>query len=348
MRAGSPACRSRPRVAAIASSRVPALAGAGDPRAARTRAAAARHDPGRGRPEGRRAAHGGGARGRAEPERDDGRRRGQRGAGTDRGRGRWPPPLGRSAAAVAARDGLRLAAPARPDPVQRPRTVASAARPVPAPADGLGGRPGRGRRAGRPVARDVGRLAAGARSAAPASTAAGPSTTAATSTSMPAVSRRWAAAGSGCSGASSDAGRGGPTRSSPSTMPTPGSWPASSGSRSHRSSATRPRRYDRPTPPPDRIRQRLGLPSSTAVVLYQGGLMSDRGIEQSMEAILAVPECGARADGLRLARGRDPPPRRDRRATPSASGSSARPTRPSSSTGPRRPTSWSWPSSRRR
>ena len=51
-----------------------------------------------------------------------------------------------------------------------------------------------------------------------------------------------------------------------------------------------PRRYDRPTPPPDRIRQRLGLPSSTAVVLYQGGLMSDRGIEQSMEAILAVPE----------------------------------------------------------
>ena len=51
-----------------------------------------------------------------------------------------------------------------------------------------------------------------------------------------------------------------------------------------------PRRYDRPTPPPDRIRQRLGLPSSTAVVLYQGGLMSDRGIEQSMEAILAVPD----------------------------------------------------------
>ncbi len=51
-----------------------------------------------------------------------------------------------------------------------------------------------------------------------------------------------------------------------------------------------PARYDPPTPPPDLIRRALDLPSSTAIVLYQGGLMSERGIEQGMEAILDVPD----------------------------------------------------------
>jgi glycosyltransferase involved in cell wall biosynthesis len=50
-----------------------------------------------------------------------------------------------------------------------------------------------------------------------------------------------------------------------------------------------PNRYVRPEPPPDLIRERLGLAPDTRVVLYQGGLMSDRGIEQGMDAILSVP-----------------------------------------------------------
>lgn len=51
-----------------------------------------------------------------------------------------------------------------------------------------------------------------------------------------------------------------------------------------------PARYVRPTPPPDLLRERLGLPPTVPVVLYQGGLMSERGIEQGMEAILHVPD----------------------------------------------------------
>ncbi len=50
-----------------------------------------------------------------------------------------------------------------------------------------------------------------------------------------------------------------------------------------------PWRYQRPSPPPDLIRQALGLSPETRVVLYQGGLLSDRGIEQGVEAIGAVP-----------------------------------------------------------
>jgi glycosyltransferase involved in cell wall biosynthesis len=50
-----------------------------------------------------------------------------------------------------------------------------------------------------------------------------------------------------------------------------------------------PARYHRPTPPPNLLRDRLGLPAATPIVLYQGGLMSERGIEQGMEAILQVP-----------------------------------------------------------
>ncbi|HEX7346967.1 MAG TPA: glycosyltransferase family 4 protein [Candidatus Limnocylindrales bacterium] len=49
-----------------------------------------------------------------------------------------------------------------------------------------------------------------------------------------------------------------------------------------------PDRYTPPSPPPDLIRDALGLGQDVRVVLYQGGLFSDRGIEQGMEAILQV------------------------------------------------------------
>jgi glycosyltransferase involved in cell wall biosynthesis len=51
-----------------------------------------------------------------------------------------------------------------------------------------------------------------------------------------------------------------------------------------------PDRYAPPDPPPDLIRVALGLGPATRIVLYQGGLLSDRGIEQGMEAILSVPD----------------------------------------------------------
>jgi glycosyltransferase involved in cell wall biosynthesis len=51
-----------------------------------------------------------------------------------------------------------------------------------------------------------------------------------------------------------------------------------------------PERWIPPTPRPDRIREALSLPPETRVVLYQGNLMTDRGIEQSMDAILEVPD----------------------------------------------------------
>jgi glycosyltransferase involved in cell wall biosynthesis len=51
-----------------------------------------------------------------------------------------------------------------------------------------------------------------------------------------------------------------------------------------------PERYEPPEPPPDLIRERLGLPPGTAVVLYQGGLLTERGIEETMEAIRDLPE----------------------------------------------------------
>lgn len=44
-----------------------------------------------------------------------------------------------------------------------------------------------------------------------------------------------------------------------------------------------------PVPPPNLIREALGLATSERIVLYQGQLISDRGIEQAMEAILEVP-----------------------------------------------------------
>ena len=44
-----------------------------------------------------------------------------------------------------------------------------------------------------------------------------------------------------------------------------------------------------PDPRPDLIREALGLGPDTMVALYQGHLMTERGIEQSMEAVLEVP-----------------------------------------------------------
>ncbi|MEA2607470.1 MAG: hypothetical protein QOI00_2227, partial [Chloroflexota bacterium] len=50
-----------------------------------------------------------------------------------------------------------------------------------------------------------------------------------------------------------------------------------------------PVRWQPPEPRPDLIRERVGLPAATAVVLYQGNLMTERGIEESMVAIQDVP-----------------------------------------------------------
>jgi glycosyltransferase involved in cell wall biosynthesis len=49
-----------------------------------------------------------------------------------------------------------------------------------------------------------------------------------------------------------------------------------------------PARWTRPDPPPNRIRVALGLPATTAIALYQGNLITERGIEQAMDAILEV------------------------------------------------------------
>ena len=51
-----------------------------------------------------------------------------------------------------------------------------------------------------------------------------------------------------------------------------------------------PDRWDPTQPRPDRIRALLGLPVDTTIVLYQGLLMSDRGIEQVMDAIVDIPD----------------------------------------------------------
>ncbi len=50
-----------------------------------------------------------------------------------------------------------------------------------------------------------------------------------------------------------------------------------------------PERWSPPDPRPNLIRETLGLAPDVAVVLYQGGLMSGRGIAQAMDAILEVP-----------------------------------------------------------
>ena len=51
-----------------------------------------------------------------------------------------------------------------------------------------------------------------------------------------------------------------------------------------------PPRYTPSSPRPDLLRQALGIGPDTRIVLYQGGVLSDRGIEQGMDAILAVPD----------------------------------------------------------
>ncbi len=50
-----------------------------------------------------------------------------------------------------------------------------------------------------------------------------------------------------------------------------------------------PETWTPPSPRPDLIRERLGLSAASAVVLYQGILTIERGIEQAMDAILEVP-----------------------------------------------------------
>ena len=51
-----------------------------------------------------------------------------------------------------------------------------------------------------------------------------------------------------------------------------------------------PDRWDPPEPRPDRIREVLGIPASTSVVLYQGLLIRERGIEEAMDGDLEVPD----------------------------------------------------------
>jgi len=51
-----------------------------------------------------------------------------------------------------------------------------------------------------------------------------------------------------------------------------------------------PPRWTPPEPRPNLIRSALALPQETSIALYQGGLFSERGIEEAMDAILAVPE----------------------------------------------------------
>ena len=51
-----------------------------------------------------------------------------------------------------------------------------------------------------------------------------------------------------------------------------------------------PESWDPPSPRPDLIRAALDLAPATRIVLYQGQLISDRGIEQAMDAILDVPD----------------------------------------------------------
>lgn len=49
-----------------------------------------------------------------------------------------------------------------------------------------------------------------------------------------------------------------------------------------------PAAWTPPEPRPDLLRAATGIPADTSVVLYQGQLISDRGIEQAMDAILQV------------------------------------------------------------
>ena len=50
-----------------------------------------------------------------------------------------------------------------------------------------------------------------------------------------------------------------------------------------------PERWTPPVPRPDRIREALRLSPETSVILYQGQLNTDRGIEQAADAVLTLP-----------------------------------------------------------
>jgi glycosyltransferase involved in cell wall biosynthesis len=50
-----------------------------------------------------------------------------------------------------------------------------------------------------------------------------------------------------------------------------------------------PERWTPPEPPPDLIREALGLAPATSVVLYQGQLNTERGIEEAADAVLEIP-----------------------------------------------------------
>jgi len=64
-----------------------------------------------------------------------------------------------------------------------------------------------------------------------------------------------------------------------------------------------PERYEVPEPRPDLIRKALGLAPSTRVALYQGGLMTGRGVEQAMDAVLQVRDTVLAILGFGASRG---------------------------------------------
>ena len=51
-----------------------------------------------------------------------------------------------------------------------------------------------------------------------------------------------------------------------------------------------PRRFAVPEPRPNKLRELLELPPDQRIVLYQGALMTERGVEEGMDAILQVPD----------------------------------------------------------
>ena len=89
-----------------------------------------------------------------------------------------------------------------------------------------------------------------------------------------------------------------------------------------------------------RFHEALGLPDDRRVVLYHGGLSRDRGIEQLLEAIPAIPDATLVLMGYGDLEATDPGPCRLARPGRSRVGPACRAARPSSSSGSRPPT---WP-----
>ena len=100
----------------------------------------------------------------------------------------------------------------------------------------------------------------------------------------------------------SAAGPTGPTGSSPSTAPTPRSWPNACGVPLPLVVMNCSYRFDPPGPRERRFHDALGLAPDERVVLYHGGLFPHRGIEELIDAIADVPSAHPRPDGLRRAR----------------------------------------------